>query len=123
MCVCRIGVFIGVIVEGDGDVLLYSRLSCLIMGLMWSTQTCGGRNTTRMGMRELTVGLIQRVFYCTIISPSSSDGSGTPGQSSPPPRGSCVSTPGPTTPCPRLFAVDGGKTVYSCLTTRVPAKT
>lgn len=48
-------------------------------------------------------------FHSTTISPSSSDGSGTPGQSSPPPRGSCGSTPGPTTPCPRLFAVDGDK--------------
>lgn len=50
-------------------------------------------------------------FSSTILSPLSFDGSGTPGQSSPPRRGSCGSTPGPTKPCPRLFAAKGGKTV------------
>lgn len=90
--------------------LLYSRLSCLIMGLMWSNQTCGGRNTTRRGFEGAHRSSdSEDIFTPPPISPSSSDGSGTPGQSSPPPRGSCGSTPGPTAPCPRLFAVDGEK--------------
>lgn len=106
----KIGVFIGIIVEDDGDVVPYSRLSCLIMGLMWSNQTCG-EETHRSGLRELIFDLIPRLFFSSNISPLSFDGSGTPGQSSPPRRGSCGSTPGPTTPCPGLFAAKGGRTV------------
>lgn len=90
---------------------MYSRLSCLMMGLMWSNQTCG-EETHRRGVRELIFELILRGFFSTIISPLSFDGSGTPGQSSPPRPGSCGSTPGPTAPCPRPFAGGkGGKTV------------
>lgn len=51
------------------------------------------------------------VVFSSFISLLSFDGSETPGQSSPPRWGSCGSTPGPTTPCPRLFAVNRGKTV------------
>lgn len=42
--------------------LLYLRLSCLIMGLMWSNQTCGGGGKHRRGLRELIFHLILRLF-------------------------------------------------------------
>lgn len=66
---------------------------------------------TQEGFKGIYFSSDSEVVFSSFISLLSFDGSETPGQSSPPRWGSCGSTPGPTTPCPRLFAVNRGKTV------------
>lgn len=69
----------------------------------------GGK--TQEGFEGTYFSSDSEVVFSSFISLLSFDGSETPGQSSPPRWGSCGSTPGPTTPCPRLFAANRGKTV------------
>lgn len=85
------------------------RLSWLIMGLIWSNQTCGKKdekNNNTLLSSQLCKKKLLFHFHLSPHSPSSFDGSETPSQSSPPQWGSCGSTPGRTAPCPRLFAVN-----------------
>lgn len=99
-------------------VVTWCRLRCCTyVWAVWLLAWCGPTKPVERNTHTHTLERLEgtyfwsdsEVIFSSINSPLSSDGSGTPGQSSPPRWGSCGSTPGPTTPCPRLFAVNGEK--------------